>query len=254
MLILPPSAHCLGYVPRFVEFLVTPQECSVITDWGDLLYQDVWTRYSGLFGRFVRVLPKIVLLSLLQLDVPFCYVLIVPHFFQVGLDLTLDGMTVDDAEKENLVFLRPVDGYVVVYLPFVILRVFQRVISHSAPKELQFPADLLFSPTANRPWSWQDFEVLLPYHQAALGAAISFAQPPRVPQTLAQLLRGGIGPQSLLTLSLSFPATSGVFFESHQCAHSRLSIALMVYLQVPSHTREPSRSGFVNRLSRSRRS
>lgn len=143
--------------------------------------------------------------------------------------MRLDGLTVADAEKKSLVFLRPLGNFVVVDLPFVMLRVFQSVISYEAPAELQFPADLLFSPTVNRPWSWQDFEMVLPYYQASLCAAVSFADAARLPRTLAQLLRGGVGPRSLLTLAI-LPAPSGVLFESHQCAYFHLSGVLMIFM------------------------
>lgn len=126
-------------------------------------------------------------------------------------------MTVADAEKKSLVFLRPFGNFVVVDLPFVMLRVFQSVISRSAPIELQFPSDLLLSPTVNRPWSWQDFEMILPYAQAALCNAISLIDPARLPRSVQLLLRGGIGLARLLDLKLSLTTQLHVYFESQQC-------------------------------------
>ena len=145
-----------------------------------------------------------------------------PHFVQVGLDMKLNGLlTVADAEKMSLVFLRPVGNFVVVYLPFVMLRVFQSVIARSAPTELQFPSDLLLSPTANRPWSWQDFEMILPYTQAALCNSICLIDPARLPRSVQLLLRGGVAKDPIMDLRIAM-SQMHVYFEAQQYAESSI--------------------------------
>lgn len=62
--------------------------------------------------------------------------------------------------------------------------------------------------------------MILPYYQAALCTAVYLVDFARFPRTLAQLLRGGIGPGSLLALAIILVSTQ-VFFESHQCVYSQ---------------------------------
>eukprot|EP01126_Amoeba_proteus_P012881 TRINITY_DN15351_c0_g1_i1.p1 TRINITY_DN15351_c0_g1~~TRINITY_DN15351_c0_g1_i1.p1 ORF type:complete len:160 (-),score=28.19 TRINITY_DN15351_c0_g1_i1:192-671(-) len=46
------------------------------------------------------------------------------------------------------------------------------IILQNSSGVVTFPSDLLFSPTPNRPWQWQDFEVFYAYYQVLINNSL----------------------------------------------------------------------------------
>lgn len=192
-------------------------------NWGPTLYDTVRDRYASVFSPFGDELKTLILLGISKVEVcsPLvCYMQ--SSKFQVNSALPISKRyTLEQAERASLVFLSPhPSGAVCVSLPFVLLRVMNNLLSQM--RREVFPPDFLFSPTSNREWQWQNFELLLPYFYRLL--LLAFSATPELPAraTLLDVLRGSTSSTSttLQTRRITLPTTSfDVFKEKYKYVH-----------------------------------
>lgn len=132
-----------------------------------------------------------------------------------------NGENLSDLERTGLLFLSRAkdlvdEGHYLVRMPFVQLKIINTALSKQLLKPL-FPNDLLFFPSSNRPWKWDDFELMLPHFHNTLCRALLQPLGPRVGGQfkLTQLLRGCRGSPALLDIEVELKESS-VFHEQSQ--------------------------------------
>lgn len=118
-------------------------------------------------------------------------------------------------------------------MPFVQLKAVNRALAKI--KSTIFPDDLLFFPTQNRPWKWDEFELILPYFHSSRCRAFTelFGQKYNHKVKLRQLLRGCRGSKGFLDIEVRLDRF-GVREESTQ-----YDVFLHSPVRLPSFLTEP---------------
>jgi hypothetical protein len=154
-----------GFVPKFLNYFLSPEFITSQTDWGHNLYCSMmaesvivdsnipgyWKSYEDIrtiisFGLTGQIVMRNFLL---------------PSKTSIG-----------DIERDGLIYLANTENHrddeFIIIIPFMLFKILnQMLLPHSF-----FPDELLLIPTIDRPWRWQDFEYLHGYYQKALIEAL----------------------------------------------------------------------------------
>ncbi|KAF9925588.1 hypothetical protein BGZ65_007660, partial [Modicella reniformis] len=225
------------YIPRFIDFLLTSptkfQGLSRDIDWGNLLCDAVRKKYPHIgmqdFWGSQDDVRVMISLALLRMQVTRRFVL-------------PSGKELGELERDGLVYLLAVDGsrqdIVVVMIPFVTLKILNQGVGLPV-----IPDHLLFFPTIDNSWKWQDFEGLLGHFQKAIidalitirlsergrateiGKAIAGEDVPLEQESwrLCEIFRGARGSSTLLDRQVRLKSL-GVYQEKKKCIVEKTDI------------------------------
>ncbi len=161
-----------GFIPKFIDDLLGPPILAPDFDWGNQLFTIISRRKVAIVG-----------------EDPGCWkslrdIRIVISFGLTGKLIKRDfrltsGMSIGELERYGLIYLSNTknDWYTIV-MPFMLLKVLNNKLLTSNVEDIEpvFQENLLFIPTHETPWQWQNFELLYGHFQKALIDSLIYAQ------------------------------------------------------------------------------
>jgi hypothetical protein len=178
-----------GGIPRILAKLLTIDDADVVSislefDWGARLRLKYTSMFELPYGMEVRA--SLIALVLLNLEVG-------------REDAVHDVVTINILEKMGFIYLSPVKrkpNKFVIHMPLV-----QLVQLCAEMFEPVFPPSLLFGPSVQQPWRWQDFEELHAYVQCLRIQFLFKTVDTVVP--FSKIFPGVIGEPKIATMLLS---------------------------------------------------
>ncbi|CAG8597138.1 4343_t:CDS:2 [Ambispora gerdemannii] len=137
-----------GFIPKFIDDLLSPPTLTSNFDWGNQLFNKVSSRNITTVGK--------------------------------GPDFRLtSGTSIGELERSGLIYFSNTnDEWYTIVMPFMLLKVLNNKLltSNVEDIELVFQDNLLFIPTHETPWQWQNFELLYGHFQKALIDSLIYVQ------------------------------------------------------------------------------
>ncbi|GES82614.1 hypothetical protein GLOIN_2v1805244 [Rhizophagus clarus] len=165
-----------GFIPKFIDDLLSPPILMSDFDWGNQLF----TTMSNQNIVKINKGPG----SWKSLD----DIRTIISFGLTGQPIKRDfrltsGMSIGKLERSGLVYLSNTnDEWYTIVMPFMLLKVLNNNLLISNAKDIEpvFQNDLLFIPTHETPWQWQNFELLYGHFQKVLIDSLIYVQESRI--------------------------------------------------------------------------
>ncbi|CAG8634545.1 6059_t:CDS:2 [Paraglomus brasilianum] len=162
------ALHDTGFIPKFIDDFLQHSEPEINFDWGGALLDRMSQRPIQIANapgcwRSHDDIRIIISLGLTRLAVTREFML-------------PSGNSIGEVEKTGLIYLsRPSKSdnieLVNITMPFMLLKILNKMLQYTSEGPV-IPDHLLLIPNKDRPWLWQDFEVLHGYYQKALIEAL----------------------------------------------------------------------------------